>query len=114
MAGEPAQPCRPRHQIGGADVEAGMGEPDVRNSLEHLVVEWVVGLNVARVVHETIDQEAGAYSAGWSGYVVWGEIAPEPRPAIEVTILKTDPGTYRPWVARSSSGESSPACSDAM
>ena len=33
-----------------------------------------------------------------------GVIAPEPRPAIAVTILNTEPGTYRPCVARGRSG----------
>ena len=36
--------------------------------------------------------------------VVSGVIAPEPRPATAVTILNTDPGTYRPSVARGRSG----------
>ena len=33
-----------------------------------------------------------------------GSTAPEPRPAIAVTILNTEPGTYRPSVARGRSG----------
>src|SRR6478735_7607597 len=37
-------------------------------------------------------------------YVVSGVIAPDPSPATAVTILNTDPGTYRPRVARGNNG----------
>src|SRR5438309_1900278 len=35
--------------------------------------------------------------------VVSGPIAPSARPASAITVLKTDPGEYKPWMARFSS-----------
>jgi hypothetical protein len=107
---KPKRAAQSRPAASAPDVEARVGVPDVARHLRRLVeVERVVGLEVARVVAdaEALDQEAGRVLLGWSSKVVCGVIAPEPRPAAAVTILKTEPGTYSPCVARLSSGESS-------
>ena len=42
---------------------------------------------------EAVDEQAVLAPRGCSWYVVAGVIAPEPSPAIAVTILNTEPGT---------------------
>ena len=91
-------------------LQAGVGEPDVAGHLHRLV--QVQGMRPAapsaprpgsgtrRGANPRRDSTAGRRT--WCRDR-WRPIS---RPAAAVTSLNTDPGTYRPWVARSSSGAS--------
>ena len=91
-----------------AGLEPGERVPDVAARLGGAdeVERRVAGLRVVAVADpEAVDDEAGPPRPR---LLLEGRrrasTAPESRPAIPVTILNTDPGTYRPSVARGSSG----------
>ena len=109
-----AHPLGVADQLGAAGPQPGQRVVDVARDLGRAdqVERRRAGRRVVAVADpEAVDEQAVPLGRGWRRNVVSGVIASEPSPATAVTILNTDPGTYRPSVARGRSGCGSSACS---